>query len=121
MAASTTRMGDRRAEREPAVKLRKGSPDAQFMDPKAPRQATDLPGGLMVVATVEAPQQDSLVTRTRSVAVIVQAPASVAYVVPPAEFDEQIEEPMDYSPLTTVAALDHPVEEWPEGSGPFGF
>jgi hypothetical protein len=120
MAASTTTIGKRRAEREPAIKLRKGSPDAQFMDPKTARKATSLPGGLMVVATVEAPEQLSMVTRTRSVAVVVKAPTSVLHAVPPAELDDQIEETMNYSPLATIAAPDHPAEEWPEGSGPFG-
>jgi hypothetical protein len=76
----------------------------------------------MVPAVIEAPEQVSTSrSASRSVAVIVRAPASVLHVTPPEEFDDQIEEPIDYSPLATVAAPDHPAEEWPEGSGPFGF
>jgi hypothetical protein len=122
MAASTTTIGKRRAEREPAIKLRKGSPDAQFMDPKTARKATSPSGVLMAVATVEAPERRSAATTmTFSSAIVVKAPPSALRAIPPAEFDDQIEEPMDYSPLTTIAALDHPAEEWPEGSGPYGF
>jgi hypothetical protein len=116
MAASTTTISKRRAEQEPAIKLRKGNPDAQFMDP-SPKAARLMP---LVPAGIEAPQLSSNVTTTRSIAVVVSAPASALHAVPPAEFDDQIEETIDYSPLATIAALDHPAEEWPEGSGPFG-
>lgn len=77
-------------------------------------------GGLMVVA-VEAPQQISATTTTRSVAIVVKAPPSALRATPPSEFDGHIEETMDYSPVFNPAAPDHPAEEWPEGSGPLGF
>lgn len=74
----------------------------------------------LVPASIEASQLSSAVTTTRSIAIVVSAPASALNPVPPAAVDDQIEEAIDYSPLATIAALDHPAEEWPEGSGPFG-
>jgi hypothetical protein len=54
------------------------------------------------------------------VSVEVRAANPVHY---PAEHDDLIEEPMDYTPIAPgrVAAPEHPPEEWPDGSGPTGF
>jgi hypothetical protein len=42
---------------------------------------------------------------------------------PLGEFNDLIEEPMDYTPIAPgrLAALDHPQEVWPDEAGPFGF
>jgi hypothetical protein len=58
---------------------------------------------------------------TRSAAVVMKAPPAALQSVPPSELDGQIEETMDYSPITNLAVPDFPPEEWPEGPGPLGF
>ncbi len=58
---------------------------------------------------------------TTSAALVVHAPLALLHAVPPNEFDSQIEEPMDYSPISDVSAPDYPPEVWPEGAGPLGF
>jgi hypothetical protein len=103
-----------RAARDPAIKLRKVGTDARFMDPDTPQRS-------VIVVAVEAPQQVSVSTTTRSVAVVIKAPPSALHAVPPSEFDGHIEEAMDYSSVPDLAAPDHPAEEWPGGSGPLGF
>ena len=119
---STATISNRHAEREPTVKLTKGSPDARFMDSPTPHKAATRPGGVMVVATVESPEQRSVAAMTAfSSAIVVEARPSALQAIPRAEFDGQIEDAMDYSPISNVAAPDHPAEVWPEGSGPLGF
>jgi hypothetical protein len=58
---------------------------------------------------------------TKSSAVVIFASPAALQSAPPAELDGQVEEAMDYSPITDVVAPDFPPEQWPEGPGPLGF
>lgn len=58
---------------------------------------------------------------TKSAAVVLKASPVVLHAAPPSELDSQVEEPMDYTPISNLAAPDYPPEEWPEGPGPLGF
>jgi hypothetical protein len=69
----------------------------------------------------EAPATPQALLTTKSSAIVVVASSRVREAAPPTGLDDQVEEPMDYSPIADVVAPDYPPEEWPEGPGPLGF
>ncbi len=77
----------------------------------------------MIANAAPEASEGAIYGRTKSVAIVVEAPASVLRAAPPYEFDGHIEEPMDYTPIEVgkLAAPDYPDEEWPAGAGPLGF
>lgn len=77
----------------------------------------------MTAITAEVSTGSPNAVKTLSAAIVAQAPPSAQQAVPPYEFDGQIEDPMDYSPvkLGGLAAPDLQGEEWPDGTGPLGF
>lgn len=86
------------------------------------RHAIRTEGVNALVPFSEAPTPPvSAYAATRSAAIIVQAPLAALDAAPPPDLDSQVEETMDYTPITDVAAPDFPPEEWPEGAGPLGF